>query len=248
MKKRNIVCAFCGRQGRASTEHAIARWVHKHTVKHVGVTPARRRHKWGGTPTVRDVCTRCNNGPLSVLDDQARRIFERSIGAPPVLTVEQAGRLARWGAKVAFNAQRLCFAEGTQGEEPRMPVSAVRWILKGTSTDQVAVAASWVDESKAVRENFGVFGSNGTFLPRRYVQAGPVVIFVAWAHPKQPASTAIVHRKDCEHAPAVGISHPSSASVTLPVLADTSMLLKGLLSMPDIANELLRRLEKLSPQ
>lgn len=93
---------------------------------HVLVTPARRRHQWGGVATVRDVCVRCNNGPLSVLDDFSLRIVEAAKGAVPTLSAEEGILLARWGGKVAYNIQRLCFEEGTQGSEPRLPQGAVK--------------------------------------------------------------------------------------------------------------------------
>jgi len=245
MKKRHIVCAYCGRHARASTEHAMAKWVGGAAVNHVSVTPAMRRHKWGGATTVRDVCVHCNNTVLSQLDQTAKMLVERAASAPPRLTAHEAIMLARWGGKLAYNMQRVCFREGTQGAEPPLPKSAIAWILGQSPPEEIRVAASWVHASEAVRENYGVFGSNGSILPRRYVQAGPIVMFVAWAHPQRPESTMLVHQKDCDRVPAVTVSHPSEATVELPTMGDTSMLLKGLARMPDIATELLKRLDNL---
>ncbi len=243
MNLREITCAYCGRRGRASAEHVMAKWCHRASVNSVGVTPARRVHKWGGAPTIRDVCGPCNNTQLSQLDEAARRIVQQADSAPPRLNPDDARVLARWAGKVAFNIQRLCFQEGTQGQEPRIPTSAVKWILDATESDQIRVAASWIMANDPIRENYGAFGPNGTPLPRRYVQAGPIVLFVAWEHPQQPASTAMIHEADCSRVPAIGISHPDLNSLQLPVMANTSMLLKGLAAMPEIATELLKRLE-----
>jgi hypothetical protein len=182
-----------------------------------------------------------------VLDNVTKTFVKRGISVPLQLTDAESMLLGRWAGKVAYNMQRVCIREGTQGEEPQFPKSAIAWILGTGKSDEIRVAASWVPVSEAVRENFGVFASNGTFLPRRYVQAGPLVMFVAWAHPQLPESTLIVHEKDCKRVPAVAISHPSKPTIELPSMADTSMLLKGLAHMRDIAAELLKRLDSLAP-
>ena len=146
---------------------------------------------------------------------------------------------------MAYNMQRLCFREGTQGDEPALPREAVSWILDGRACESIRVAGCWVPTSEPVRENYAVFGSNGTFLPRRYVQAGPVVLFVAWGHPQVPESTELIHRQDCDRIPAISVSHPAGERVFLPAIGDSSILLKGLAAMPDIAAKLLERLNKL---
>jgi hypothetical protein len=245
MKKRNIICAYCGNHAHASTEHAMAKWIGEAATTHVVVTPAMRRHKWGGVATVRDVCVHCNNTELSRLDEAAKLLVKRAALAPPCLSAHEATLLARWGGKVAFNMQRLRFREGTQGQEPLLPESAVVWILGKGPSEEIRVAASWISTSEPVRENYGAFGSNGTPLPRRYVQVGPIVLFVAWALPKQPESTMLIHSADCDRVPAVAVSHPAGETVKLPTMGDTSMLLKGLGEMPEITAELLRRLDEI---
>jgi hypothetical protein len=109
VKKRHLICAFCGREGRASTEHAIAKWVGTAAANHVGVTPVMKRHKWGGAATVRDVCVHCNNTVLSRLDKAAKVLVERVFKGPLTLTAEEAMILAQWSGKVAYNMQLLCF-------------------------------------------------------------------------------------------------------------------------------------------
>lgn len=248
MKKRMMECAYCRCVGRASIEHAMPRWMFPYTRRHVSVTPARGKHLWAGPPTLRDVCQRCNNGVLSRLDKLAHKIVERSMRASPTMTEVEAVDLARWAGKMAFNMQRVCFKESTQGQETMLPTEAVKWIVGGTPTDKIGVCGAWVGTGDCVRENFGVFGSNGTALPRRVVQAGPVVLFVGWEHPQVTGSARQVVEFDCARAPARDLLEAKEPSLRLPVMTSTDTLIKGLASMPEVARELVARLERVERQ
>lgn len=242
MKQRMIVCAYCSGNGHASKEHVVPKWVYAYTKPHVGVTPARKRNKWGGAATIRDVCSRCNNGILSQLDKSARQVHERALRGRLSLGADERRSLARWAGKVAFNMQRFCFLEGTQGAEPRMPTSAAAWMLGERAAGGVLVGAAWIDHASAIRENYGVFGSNGTILPHRIVQAGPLVLFVAWEHPQLPEAAGVTHAFWCERVPAASLSLSEAACEDIPQLIDPELLLRGFRGQPELARELSSRL------
>jgi 5-methylcytosine-specific restriction endonuclease McrA len=66
-------CAYCGSEGNLTREHLWPTSLHKRLSATNDVTQSlfwlrRINAEIEGEPTIRDVCSACNNGPLSNLD------------------------------------------------------------------------------------------------------------------------------------------------------------------------------------
>lgn len=107
-------CAFCGQASHLSREHIWPKWLHdsgdyplKYHSKPDKVLPAEH--------VIRDVCKKCNNGPLSELDDYMKslhlRYFSRDYHSVKNVIFEyDFERLTKWLLKVSYNSARAAGA------------------------------------------------------------------------------------------------------------------------------------------
>jgi len=107
-------CAYCGRQrGMFSREHlmpaALTGRVSEPLI--ANVRTSRGEVAITGEPTIKDVCTACNNGPLSMLDEYAVKLydkyFHRIVETGDLVAFEyDFDLLARWLLKIVYNYAR----------------------------------------------------------------------------------------------------------------------------------------------
>lgn len=101
-------CAYCGEVGK-SKEHIFPSWLIAATPNY-GMKLSRIKGKVGPNENVvHDVCTTCNNGPLSQLDEYCRKLYDRQLSRIIRDTVKleyDFTLLTRWLLKVAFNSAR----------------------------------------------------------------------------------------------------------------------------------------------
>ena len=104
-------CAYCNNIfPKLTKEHIWPNNILKHT--NYTIRYSERAGKiFSGDMTIKDVCARCNNGPLSKLDTYADELYETYFGKfeRPRETIEfhyDFGKLVRWILKVSYNASR----------------------------------------------------------------------------------------------------------------------------------------------
>jgi hypothetical protein len=247
-RARETDCAYCDTRTVPTREHVLPAWIRDEARRHVAASPVRGRHAFGGELIVRDVCATCNNDRLGRLDEAARDWWRKTRSGTTTIAITEQRLLARWAAKISFNAQRATIGEGRAGQEPRMPASARAWMIgEGESDGSVLAAASLIPLEHHAADQFGTYGSNGTPLPRRYVHLGPTVFFVAWEHPQLAGTAEQVSRFDQERAHAAQIPDPAQRDLlALPYLSDPDVVLRGLSRMdPEFLRGLLTRLNRL---
>lgn len=106
--KRQPKCAYCGEPGK-SKEHIFPSWLIRETPSY-GMKLSKIKGKVSPNENVvHDVCTACNNGPLSRLDDYCRGLYDRHLSRiirEPVNFEYDFPLLTRWLLKVSFNSAR----------------------------------------------------------------------------------------------------------------------------------------------
>lgn len=93
------------------------------------VTPVRRRHLFGGTLTISDVCKTCNNGPLSDLDSHAKAWWNHRQPGSASATGAELKRLARWAPESHTTSSAPSSARGVSGGNLRCPPTSGRGLL-----------------------------------------------------------------------------------------------------------------------
>lgn len=104
-------CVFCGASGQLTREHVLGDWLSRTGLD---LSPVTTRvgplnqigRSFGTTPpfrqTVKDVCSGCNGGWLSRLEDVARRVLTPLLrGKPGTITHPDCRTLAAWVQKTA---------------------------------------------------------------------------------------------------------------------------------------------------
>ena len=114
-------CAYCGKLARNLTrEHLLSASLHRNLRQQQSQVfgsdqiyyIARCERVIDAEPTVRDVCSDCNNGPLSILDSYICELWDlhfRRIVEPDelVLFSYDYDLLTRWLLKVSYNSARV---------------------------------------------------------------------------------------------------------------------------------------------
>jgi hypothetical protein len=125
-------CAYCGKEGK-STEHIFPTWLLKKTPAYKLKFSKIKGKVSPNENTVHDVCTTCNNGPLSQLDDYCHELYDSywsHIVRDEVEFRYDFAKLTRWLLKVSFNSarqQKVSEASFTSlihymlGEDPNPP-------------------------------------------------------------------------------------------------------------------------------
>jgi hypothetical protein len=113
-------CAYCGVAGPLTREHVFAdSLVRECPGYRTYVDRARGERVHKSPPATRDVCKRCNNGPLSALDAYGRVLTKDYFCRPepptfPVRMPIDYLPLSRWLLKLSYNGAR---AQGTAAPE-----------------------------------------------------------------------------------------------------------------------------------
>ena len=234
-------CAYCGAQKELTREHVFPRWLRSELDDYPTVTPARGRHLFGGDLVVADVCADCNNGPLSELDETAKRYWDDGLDSAETLSGSVAALMARWAAKVGYNAQRATMALGTAGQEPEMPVEIRPWILAdGGCPSGFAVSLTRMPPGHRDREGAGIFGSNGTPLPRRYVQLRGSVFFLAWSVPQVSDAAILVSEHDRRRLPAIDAT-AGGPTLAVPLIHDPDLVRRGMWRNRELLQQMAKR-------
>lgn len=138
-------CAFCGEPGRRSREHVLAQWMRDV----LGPLPMQRTtHGFGfGTlddqsayatvspitktsqnsllhQVTRTVCTTCNNGWMSHLEQQVRPLLTRLLtGSTTLIPSEMGAVLARWAIKTSWTSELAGLGDQNQDQTwlPALP-------------------------------------------------------------------------------------------------------------------------------
>src|SRR5216684_242093 len=110
MAKPNRVCAYCGSKTGLSNEHLFPKFLHERSegsMISVARTAAGDKAV-GGELKIGDVCKRCNNGPLSSLDNYVSDLHDQYFKS-----IVHSGdrvdfrfdfeRLLRWLLKTGYN-------------------------------------------------------------------------------------------------------------------------------------------------
>jgi len=108
------ICTYCAVESPATREHVTPKFVYEYLKiegKHVGWN--RRIDTWKSNleNVTKDVCAKCNNGPLAELDAYGKHFFEINRLASQRYASSETLRydfhlLTRWLLKVSFNASR----------------------------------------------------------------------------------------------------------------------------------------------
>ena len=105
-------CAYCGNNGPLTREHVFADFIQARASRRILSESTRTRgRRFGGAPTIRDVCAACNNRQLSKLDQYAARLYDRYFHRSTASVCGELfrvsrGRLLRWLLKVSYNTAR----------------------------------------------------------------------------------------------------------------------------------------------
>ena len=109
-------CAYCGDSAPLTKEHIWPQCVITRAPSYVMRFSAQAKKVFGADLIVKDVCARCNNGPLSVLDAYACNLYDSYFSK----TVERNehvvfrydhDQLLRWLLKVSYNSSRTTHAD-----------------------------------------------------------------------------------------------------------------------------------------
>ncbi len=105
-------CAYCNGQGKLTREHVFPNFLQRRQPFYrTFVDRGRDASARKASPTVRDVCATCNNGPLSVLDSYGQKLFDKyfSIFVDPPINLNfryNYHALLRWLLKLSYNDGR----------------------------------------------------------------------------------------------------------------------------------------------
>lgn len=110
-------CAYCGSSGNLTREHLWPASLHERLMRANKSTEnsfwlRRINAEIAGEPKIKDVCRKCNNGPLSQLDNYICTLFDRYFARIQSRHEEidfeyDYHLLKRWLLKLCFNSARL---------------------------------------------------------------------------------------------------------------------------------------------
>lgn len=108
-------CAYCGAEGPLTREHLWPASLRRRLIKaneQSSVWLAKINKEFAADPTIRDVCSVCNNIRLSSLDNYISELFDQSFIHIPqryehVIFDYDYHRLKRWLLKICFNSARI---------------------------------------------------------------------------------------------------------------------------------------------
>lgn len=236
-----MACAYCGRDVALTREHVLPQWLRRELADYPAVSAGRGRHLFGGDLVTEDVCGECNSGRLSELDEAAKRYWDVGLDSAAELRLGDRVPMARWAAKVNYNAQRAVRALGTAGEEPAMPATLGPWVLTGgLLPSNLAMSIARMPAGHRDWGGAGTFGSNGTALPRRYVQLRGSVSLLGWDVPHVPGAARQVAEHDRLHLPAVDLM-ATADPIAIPLIDDPDVVRRGFWRDQDLLRRMAER-------
>lgn len=111
MKRANKACAFCFQYNKLTREHVWPKGILKRLLTYNARFFGKTGKVIDRDHLIKDVCSKCNNGVLSELDEYGCLLFDRyfnSIAEPEsqIRMEYDYDKLARWLAKIAYNTAR----------------------------------------------------------------------------------------------------------------------------------------------
>lgn len=142
------LCAYCGSDGPLTREHLwpagiIAR------AKHINRSYLGKIEKFLEVElTIKDVCSKCNNGPLSALDAYAcalydAQFFRQAVQRESRTFIYDYAPLLRWLLKMSFNSARA-----NDSDVPALSPFAVFMLAGGQPPPDVQVRIELIHPSK----------------------------------------------------------------------------------------------------
>lgn len=135
-------CAYCGDDAPLTREHLWPAAI----IRQVMSAEGAKKHYWfsrfdkpfSSEPTVKDVCAKCNNGYLSVLDKYGSALFESTFSKrlekdQKVVFTFDYHLLKRWLLKLSYNAARINGSVDAFAFEPLLPYIRDGDLLVGKS-------------------------------------------------------------------------------------------------------------------
>src|SRR5262245_7750320 len=105
-------CAYCGQDATLTREHLWPQsLVRRSPTYYTYIDHSRPEKPLEAVPVIRDVCSRCNNGPLSALDAYGASLADKYFGTLLDLPIDAGFEcdtelLLRWLLKLLFNDAR----------------------------------------------------------------------------------------------------------------------------------------------
>jgi hypothetical protein len=230
-KRKTVQCAYCRMSCIPTKEHALARWASKEMANYLRVGPMMAVHRIGQEPTIMDVCSTCNGGVLSQLDEAAKEWWITSGGATKPIIQGLHGPLGRWLGKIVYNVQRIEQRERGGMDGPHVPDIVIAWI-RGQVQPARGITA-WVSVFPEGHEgalNSSIAGPDSR--PDRPVWLLSLHRFlfgIAWDHPFGNGFARAVEVEACQNLPAVSLDLVSGQeSLTIPPLRDPDHVYKSL--------------------
>lgn len=109
-------CAYCNtdfKVRKRSKEHVIPDWFYRENPKGISFNERNRLKTTDSEELViRDVCTTCNNGPLSLLDDYGKFLYNKYFryflfNGETISFSYDYSKLAKWLLKISYNSSRV---------------------------------------------------------------------------------------------------------------------------------------------
>jgi hypothetical protein len=105
------ICAYCGTSALLTKEHIWPQCIITRAPSYVMRFSAQAKKVFGADLIVKDVCARCNNGPLSALDTYACNLYDGYFSRivdqnERVVFRYNHDQLLRWLLKVSYNSSR----------------------------------------------------------------------------------------------------------------------------------------------
>lgn len=118
-------CAYCNASAPLTKEHIWPQCIITRAPSYVMRFSAQAKKVFGADLIVKDVCARCNNGPLSALDSYACSLyddyFSKIVGQDDKVVFRyNHDELLRWLLKVSYNASRTTHID-TAFHRPLIP-------------------------------------------------------------------------------------------------------------------------------
>lgn len=110
-KESSKRCAYCDRTCQLTREHVIPRWYNDTPGENVTFNARVPLLHDKGDLVVKDVCKRCNGGPLGSLDGYGKELYERYFQflvyeKESISFAFDGDRLVRWILKLSYNSAR----------------------------------------------------------------------------------------------------------------------------------------------
>ncbi len=237
-------CAYCGMETELTREHGFPRWLPGKIPDSDSYTPVRGVHMFAGELTIEDVCARCNNGPLSRLDEYADEWWDRNVRSDVSELNAHEPTLGRWIAKITFNMQRIDRREHPRANEPPFPEDAIAWIMGDNNPrDSLGIAVAALPTGHHSALNAGHDGPRtGVPFPLRFTHFLGLVFMVVWRAPNVEVPPSGMTKIICDTMPGVPLDlERGRGPRRLPTIKHPDFVEKGLYENLPLMTRLVER-------